>query len=73
MIVFVGTKGQQFDIKSLDTREYQPMLCVFDVLMLNGKVLSNKPLLERKELIKQVFNPIPGRVIVSDIKTGKTK
>ena len=57
----------------MDTREYQPMLCVFDVLMLNGKVLSNRPLRERKERIHDVFNAAPGRLIVSEVKTGKTK
>ena len=68
-----GTKGQQFDIKSMDTRDYQPMMCVFDVLMINDKVLSNKTLTERKEALKDVFNAIPGRIILSQCSKGKTK
>ena len=49
------------------------MLCVFDVLMLNGEILSNKPLKERKEILSTVLEPVEGTIILSDWKEGKTK
>ena len=50
-----------FDVKSEDTKQYQPMMCVFDVMMINDKVMSNVTLRERKEAMTGIFNPIPGR------------
>ena len=49
------------------------MLCVFDVLLLNDRVLTNQALRDRKRVIADVFNPVAGRLIVSEISTGKTK
>lgn len=69
-----GSKGEGFDIKSPDLVDYQPMLCVFDILSLNDKVLSNKPLRERKQILEtDVFNPVEGRIVLSEYKEGRTK
>ena len=49
------------------------MLCVFDILMLNDQVLSNKTLKERKEILADVFTPIEGRIEFSEYKLAGTK
>ena len=50
------------------------MLCVFDILALNGCVLSNKPLRERKRVLDEdVFTPVEGRIVLSTYKEGSTK
>ena len=68
-----GSKGENFDIKATVIKDYQPMLCVFDILMLNGKVLSNKTLQERKEVLNDVFNPVEGRIKLSEYRLGHSK
>jgi len=52
---------------------YQPMMFVFDILQYNHSVLSNKPLKERCKILKDVFDPIEGRIKVSEVKIGSTK
>ena len=61
------------DIKSVHLTAYQPMLCVFDILMLNGEILSNKTLKQRKEILSTVLEPVDGTIILSEWKEGKTK
>ena len=73
MNTFSGSKGENFDIKSKDTKEYQPMYCVFDILLLNDTVMSNKPLKERKEALKDAFTPLKGRIMLSTVQEGYTK
>ena len=42
---FIVSKGANVDVKSLSsTGELVPCFFVFDILMLNGKVLTNLPL-----------------------------
>ncbi|XP_059173254.1 DNA ligase 4-like [Physella acuta] len=70
-----GTKGEQFDVKSKDLVErtgYQPCVQVFDVLLLNDKVLTNSPLKDRLPLLKDVFTPITGRILTSTYKEATT-
>lgn len=70
-----GTKGEQFDIKSrdvLDRSGYQPCLQVFDILLLNDRVLTNCPLNERLPLLEDVFSPVEGRIIRSAYKRAYT-
>ncbi|KAK2178306.1 hypothetical protein NP493_548g00024 [Ridgeia piscesae] len=69
----IGSKGEQFDIKSTNLTTYQPMMFVFDILQYNHSVLSNKPLKERCKILKDVFDPIEGRIKVSEVKIGSTK
>ena len=52
---------------------YQPMLCVFDILLLNGEVLANRPMRERRSKLDDVFNPVEGRLKLSDISEKSTK
>jgi len=62
------------DMKSIHNDGFQPMICVFDVLLLNDKVLSNKPLHERKAFLQnEVFTPIEGRIVLSEFKEARTK
>jgi ATP-dependent DNA ligase len=70
-----GSKGENFDIKSREVGAagYQPMLCVFDILYLNGEVLVNRPLRERRSKLADVFNPVEGRLALSDITEKSTK
>jgi len=70
----VCPKGQQMDIRHLgpDHPTYQQCLYVYDILLVNDKVLTNKPLRERAKILRDVVHPIPGRVQFSDIKIGKT-
>ncbi|KAL8610583.1 hypothetical protein ACOMHN_006302 [Nucella lapillus] len=70
-----GTKGEQFDIKSRDVVEakgYQPCLMVFDVLLYNGRVLSNLPLRERLTYLEKVVIPVVGRIQISEHKEART-
>lgn len=72
--VFSGYKGQNLDMKSKENDQgFQPMICVFDILLLNGEVLSNKTLKERKKLLSQVFTPVKGRIILSEFREARTK
>ncbi|XP_064626451.1 DNA ligase 4-like [Lineus longissimus] len=69
----LGSKGENFDIKSTKEMEnYHPCYCVFDVLMLNGKVWSNKPLTERLEALVEIFNPVEGRIFLAERRKGRT-
>ncbi|XP_005097120.1 DNA ligase 4 [Aplysia californica] len=70
-----GTKGEQFDIKSRDCVErtgYQPCVQVFDVLLLNDRVLTNTPLRDRLPLLEDVFTPVKGRIIRSVYTSANT-
>ncbi|TGZ61632.1 hypothetical protein CRM22_007879 [Opisthorchis felineus] len=42
-----------------DAENYQPCLIVFDLLYLNGEVITNKTVVERKRLLAQVFGLEP--------------
>ena len=53
-------------------RSFFQCLYVYDILLVNDKVLTNKPLRERAKILRDVIQPIPGRVQFSDIKIGKT-
>lgn len=49
------------DVKNLkDTSLYRPCFCVFDILLCNGQVLTNKPLNYRLEKLKEVVTPLEG-------------
>jgi len=73
--LFLASKGENFDIKSRDgTRTgYQPMMCVFDLLLLNGEVLTNQPLRQRRRKLADVFRPVEGRLISSYFSEKSTR
>lgn len=57
------SKGDDIDVKS--ARQYdsiQTCFCVFDILLFNDKVLTNRPLKERIEYIRKSFSEIEGRI-----------
>merc|ERR1719229_612884 len=52
---------------------FQQCLYVYDVVYLNGQVLTNKPLSERIPILESVVNPIEGRVEFTERKIGRTR
>ncbi|CAM1297752.1 LIG4 (predicted) [Pycnogonum litorale] len=71
----MGSKGQNFDVKCLqDGDEYQPMFCVFDILLFNDKVLSNLKLNERLAYLNDdLFKECDGRLRNTEHKIGRCK
>ncbi|XP_030766631.1 DNA ligase 4 [Sitophilus oryzae] len=64
-----GSKGMEFDVKRLkESGKLQPCYCVYDIILLNNRVLTGKPLRERVALLRQIFTKtIPGIVVLSEI------
>lgn len=60
------------DIKHQREEGYQPCYYAFDLIMLNGRGLTNHPLKERLELLKTVFNEEEGRLLLSKHTEAKT-
>ncbi|CAG2069133.1 unnamed protein product, partial [Timema podura] len=59
--------GINFDVKSLKLGDvHQPCFCVFDVLYLNGQVLTNKPLRDRMRALQGMFTPEEGILAYTD-------
>ncbi|RMZ95310.1 DNA ligase 4 [Brachionus plicatilis] len=57
------SKGDDIDVKS--ARKYdsiQTCFCVFDILLFNDTVLTNRPLKERVEFIRKCCSEIEGRI-----------
>lgn len=55
---------EQYDIKT--NKEYENLqrcFCVFDILLLNDTVLTNKPLKERVEYLNKCFTDLEGRIV----------
>ncbi|XP_072379503.1 DNA ligase 4 [Diabrotica undecimpunctata] len=51
-----GSKGMALDVKKLNSSgPYQPCFCVYDIILLNDKILTNNPLRERLNILKTVF------------------
>ena len=46
---------------------------VFDILAFNGEDLTNKPLIERKEILKKVMENCPSNLVFSSFVIGKGK
>ncbi|UJR20821.1 hypothetical protein I4U23_023932 [Adineta vaga] len=69
----IHSKGDSFDVKTIQANDsqLQPCFIVFDILMYNDEVLTNKPLNERLQYLhKKILEPIEGRIIFSAIKPG---
>ncbi|CAF1240093.1 unnamed protein product, partial [Didymodactylos carnosus] len=69
----IHSKGDSFDVKSIQANDsqLQPCLIVFDILLYNDEILTNKPLHERLSYVKsKVFEPIEGRIMLSEIRTA---
>lgn len=68
----IHSKGDSFDVKSIQASDsqLQPCFIVFDILMYNEEILTNKNLNERLKFLQKTFEPIEGRMIFSAIKPG---
>lgn len=63
----IGSKADSFDVKSASgDGDLYPCFVVFDILLKNNKVLTNKPLKERKKELEKTFTPIEGRIVLTD-------
>ncbi|PAA70532.1 hypothetical protein BOX15_Mlig012247g1 [Macrostomum lignano] len=70
----MGSKAQDFDIKRVSVRGYVPCFVVFDLILLNGRVLTDRPLVERKRILdNQVLAPVPGRLLISEWSLASTQ
>ena len=68
-----ATKAMNTDIKRQQQEGLQPCLYVFDIVLLNEKVLTNQPLKERLKILKTVFEEEEGRCLLSQHKEAKSK
>jgi ATP-dependent DNA ligase len=56
--------GQNVDVKSLPSSgAVIPCFCAFDVLLFNGKVVTNLPLKERVPLLDRIFKDTSGVIL----------
>lgn len=68
------SKGENADIQAMEPDgDYGPCLCIFDILLYNGIVLSNKPLQERVAYIKRTFNQVDNKIRFTEQKSVSTK
>ncbi|KAK3927158.1 DNA ligase 4 [Frankliniella fusca] len=68
-----ASKAKKIDVKYLKTGDLHcPCFCVFDVLMLNGEILTNKPLEDRVKVLKGVFTPLEGVIMETPQKCVTT-
>lgn len=65
-----GSKGLSLDVKKLhDNYSYQPCFCIYDIIMVNDKVLTNNPLKERLQVLQKVFETLKeGTICLSEVK-----
>lgn len=69
-----GSKGMQFDVKTLtDNSKHQPCLCVFDILLLNEKVLTNEILETRVDILKNTVIEKEGILMLSKVQKSSNK
>ncbi|KAK3856177.1 hypothetical protein Pcinc_037476 [Petrolisthes cinctipes] len=60
------SKGEHLDVKNLkEEGDWHVCFCAFDIIYLNGEVLTNLPLSKRLEKLKAAIIPLEGRVIIS--------
>ncbi|XP_065310900.1 DNA ligase 4 [Dermacentor albipictus] len=68
------SKASHVDVKSLtESSSLQPCFVAFDILLLNGQVVTNKPLQERVKLLDQAVVEVPGRILISKRQNGSTR
>lgn len=67
-----ATKATNTDIKRQQQEGLQPCLHVFDIVLLNDKVLTNQPLKERLKILQTVFEPEEGRILLSEHKEARS-
>lgn len=72
---FIGSKAENFDVKSVNERDdVQVLFCVFDIVMYNDIVLTNKSLEERMSYLcpSKLFKEVEGRLVYTDRHEGLT-
>lgn len=68
------SKGSHVDVKSLtENSPLQPCFVAFDILFLNGLVVTNMPLHERVAHLEKVVMEVPGRIQISRRQKGSTR
>lgn len=68
------SKGSHADVRSLnENSSLQPCFVAFDILFINGQVVTNKPLQERVKLLEECLKEKPGRIQISRRQTGSTR
>lgn len=73
-VLILVSKGENADIQAMEPDgDYGPCLCIFDILLYNGIVLSNKPLQERVAYIKRTFNQVENKIRFTEQKSVSTK
>jgi len=66
--------GQNVDVKSLPSSgAVIPCFCAFDVLLFNGKVVTNLPLKERVPLLDRIFKDTSGVILKTPQWTAKNE
>ncbi|XP_067928082.1 DNA ligase 4-like isoform X2 [Watersipora subatra] len=68
----LGTKAMNFDIKSASLSRYIPCYAVFDILYLNGDVLTNVPLKDRLKKLPEIIEDEEGVIFASGHTTAST-
>ncbi|KAJ8931141.1 hypothetical protein NQ314_015982 [Rhamnusium bicolor] len=65
-----GSKGMTLDVKKLNAQgPYQPCFCVYDIILLNDNILTNRPLKERVAILRNIFKCLkPGTITLSEIR-----
>jgi DNA ligase 4 len=69
------SKGTGFDVKTTleeNDPDVQICFCVFDILMYNNNVLTNKPLINRIDYLNEAFTEIDGRIFRSKRQLANT-
>ena len=68
-------KGEQMNIRSLgaDHPMFQQCLYAYDIVYLNGAVLTNRPLRERVAILRDTLRELPGRVQLAERWTGRAE
>ncbi len=72
--MYLSMAADQYDIKS--EKEYENLtrcFCVFDILLLNDVVLTNKPLRERIQYLDKCFTSLEGRIKMLERKDANTE
>ncbi|KAF6216000.1 hypothetical protein GE061_000337 [Apolygus lucorum] len=63
----IVTKAANIDVKTLKVGNIvQPCFFPFDILYYNGEVLTNKPLMERKEILDRSFIDLEGTIMKAE-------
>lgn len=68
-------KGYNLDVKKMHVDDVVNQQCfmVFDCLYHNGRVLTEEPLTERRQILESILEPIEGRVQISKVERGNCK